>query len=50
METIKDTQTIKDPIKNDTHIVDIVRKLPDGTTNVYPVVTGVVIIVQDKRW
>ena len=45
MEPIKDTQTIKEPII-DTNIVDIVRKLQDGTTNVDLVVTVVGIIGQ----
>ena len=44
-EPIKDTQTSKEPII-DTHIVDKVRKLSAGTTNVEPVVTGVRIIGQ----
>ena len=39
-DPIKDTQTSKEPI-TDTHIVDRVCKLQDGTTNVDPVVTGV---------
>ena len=41
----KDTQTSKEPI-TDNHIVNRVRKLQDGTTNVDPVVTGVGIIEQ----
>ena len=44
-ETIKDTQTSIETI-TDTHIVNRVRKLSVGTTNVDPVVTGVGIIVQ----
>ena len=43
-DPIKDTQTIKEPIIDDTHIVDRVRKLQDRPTNVDPVVTGVGII------
>ena len=46
MEPIKYTQTIKEPITDDTHIVDRVRYLQDGPTNMDPVVTGVGIIVQ----
>ena len=46
METIKDTQTIKEPITDDTHIVDRVCYLQYGPTNVDPVVTGVGIIGQ----
>ena len=41
MEPIKDTQTIKEPIKEDTHIVDRVPYLQYGPTNVELVVTGV---------
>ena len=44
-EPIKDTQTSKQPI-TDNHIVDRVRKLQDGPTDVDPVVTGVGIIRQ----
>ena len=44
-EPIKDTQTSKEPI-TDNHIVDRVCTLLDGTTNVDPVVAGVVIIGQ----
>ena len=44
--TIKDTQTIKEPITDDTHIVDRVCYLQDGPTNMDPVVVGVVIIGQ----
>ena len=44
-EPIKDTHISKEPI-TDTHIVDRVRKLSVGTTNVDPVVTGVGIIGQ----
>ena len=44
-EPIKDTQASKDPI-TDTHIVDRVRNLSVGTTNLEPVVTGVGIIGQ----
>ena len=44
-EPIKDTQTIKEPIKG-THIVNRVRYLQDGPTNMDPVLTGVVIIGQ----
>ena len=43
---IKDTQTIKDPIIDDTHIVDRCRYLQDGPTNMDPVLTGVGIIGQ----
>ena len=50
VETSKDpiiyNQTIKDPITDDTHIVDRVCYLQDGPTNVDPVVTGVGIIGQ----
>ena len=46
MYPLKDTHTIKDPIIDDTHIVDKVRYLQDGPTNMDPVVTGVRIIVQ----
>ena len=46
METIKDTQMIKEPIIDDTHIVDRCRYLQDGTTNMDPVLTGVGIIGQ----
>ena len=46
MEPIKDTQTIKEPITDGTHIVDRVSYLQDGTTNMDPVVTGVQIIGQ----
>ena len=35
-EPIKDTKTIKEQITDDTHIVEIVRYLQDGTTNVVP--------------
>ena len=44
-EPIKYTQTSKEPI-TDTHIVNIVRYLHDGTTNVDPVITGVGLIGQ----
>ena len=44
-DPIKDTQTSKEPT-TDTHIVERVRNLLDGTTNVDPVVTGVGIIGQ----
>ena len=44
-DPIEDTQTIKEPIKG-THIVNIVRYLQDGPTNMYPALTGVGIIVQ----
>ena len=44
-EPIKDTQTSKDPITY-TRIVKIVHNLSVGTTNVDPVVTGVLIIGQ----
>ena len=43
-EPIKDTQTIKDPIIDDTHIVNSVNYLQDGPTNMDPVLTGVGII------
>ena len=52
-ETIKDDQTIKDPIKDDQtikepikgpHIVNRVRYLMDGPTNMNPFLTGVGII------
>ena len=46
-ETIKDTQTIKGPITEDTHIVDRCRYLQDGPTNMDPVLTGVGIIVNN---
>ena len=42
-DPIKDTQTIEEPI-TDTHIVNRVRYLQYGPTNVDPVVTGVRII------
>ena len=45
-EQIKDTQTIKEPIIDDTHIVDRFCYLQDGPTNLDPVLTGVVIISQ----
>ena len=35
-EPIKDTQTIKDPIIDDTHIVDRCRSLQDGPTSMDP--------------
>ena len=44
-EPIKDIQTIKEPIKG-THIVNIVRYLYGGPTNIDPVLTGVGIIGQ----
>ena len=44
MEPIKDTQTNKEPIIDDTHIVDRVIYLQDGPTNMDPVVTEVGII------
>ena len=46
MKPIKYTQTIKEPITDDTHIVNIVPYLQDVPTNVDPVVTGVGIIGQ----
>ena len=46
MERIKDTQTIKESITYDTYIVNRVRYLQDGPTNMDPVVTGVGIIGQ----
>ena len=46
MEPIKDTQTIQEPITDDTHIVDRFFYLQDRPTNVDPVVTGVGIIGQ----
>ena len=46
MEPIKDTQTIKEPIIYDTHIVDRVCCLQDGPTNMNPVITGVGIVGQ----
>ena len=45
-EPIKDTHTSKDPI-TDTHIIDRVRYLQDGPTNVDPFITGVRIIGQE---
>ena len=45
-EPIKDTQMIKDPITDDTHIVDRCRYLQDGPTNMDPVLTRVGIIGQ----
>ena len=45
-EPIKDTQTIKEPIKDDTHIVNRVRYLQYVPTNTDPVLTGVGIIGQ----
>ena len=46
MEPIKDTQTIKEPIKDDTHIFNRFRYLQDGPTNMDPGLTGVGIIGQ----
>ena len=43
-EPIKDTQTIKEPITYDTHLVDIVCYLQDGPTNMDTVVTRVGIV------
>ena len=48
MYPIKDTQTIKDTITYDTHIVDRVRYLQDGPTSMDPVVTGIGIIGQGR--
>ena len=45
---IKDTQTIKDPIIDDTHIFDNCCYLQDRPTNMEPVLTGVGIIGQRK--
>ena len=45
-EPIKDTQTIKEPIIDDTHIIDRCRYLQDGTTNMDPVLTRFGIIRQ----
>ena len=45
-EPIKDTHKIKDPIIDDTHIVDRCRYLQDGPTNMDPVLTGIRIIGQ----
>ena len=44
MEPIKYTQTIKEPITDDTHNVDRVRYLQYGPSNMDAVVTGVGII------
>ena len=44
-EPIKYTRTIKEPIKGP-HVVNIVRYLMDGPTNMDPVLTGVGIIGQ----
>ena len=41
MEPIKDTQTSKEPITDDTHIFDRCLYLQDGPTNMDPVLTGV---------
>ena len=46
MDPIKATQTIKEPITDDTHIVDRCRYLQYGFTNMDPVLTGVRIIGQ----
>ena len=46
MDPIKGTQTIKYPTTDDTHLVDRVRYLQDGPTNMDPVFTGVRIIGQ----
>ena len=46
MEPIKDTQTIKDPITDDTHIFDRCCYLQYGPTNMDPVLTRVGIIGQ----
>ena len=40
----KHVETIKEPIKDDTHIVNRVRYLQDGPTNMDPVLTGFGII------
>ena len=45
-DTIKDTQTIKEPITDDNHIIDRVCYLQYGPTNMDPVLTGVGIIRQ----
>ena len=45
-ELVKDNQTIKYPIKDDTHIVNRVRYLQYGPTNMDPDLTGVGIIGQ----
>ena len=50
METIKYTQTIKEPITDDNHIVDRCRYLQDGPTNMESVLTGVKIIGQRGPW
>ena len=42
----KHVETIKEPIKDDTHIVNRVRYLKDGPTNMDPVLNGVGIIGQ----
>ena len=46
MDPIKYTQTIKEPITDDTHIVNRVYYLQDGPTNMDPVVTGFGIVGQ----
>ena len=46
MDPIKETQTIKEPITDDTHIIDRVRYLQYGPTNMDPVITRVGIIGQ----
>ena len=43
-DSSKNVEAIKEPITDDTHIVEKVRYLQDGPTNMDPVVTGVGII------
>ena len=45
-KTIKYTQKNKEPITDNTHIIDRVRYLQSGPTNMDPVLTGVGIIGQ----
>ena len=47
-EPIKDSQTIKEPIKYDTHFVNRVFYLQDLPTNTDPVLTGAGIIGQGE--
>ena len=49
-EPIKDTQKIKEPITDDTRIVDRCHYLQDGPTNMYPVLTRVRIIGKRGPW
>ena len=50
MDPIKDTQTIKDLITDYSHLVEKVRYLQNGPTNMDPVLTRVGIIGQGGTW